>query len=307
MIVIETHSLTRRFQDRLAVDAVNLRVPGAGVYGFLGPNGAGKTTTIRMLLGLMRPDGGEIRLFNTPLAGQRQQLLQRVGALVEMPSLYPHLTGRENLEVTRRLLGAAHQLIDRALEIVKLTADASRCVREYSLGMRQRLGLALALLNQPELLILDEPTNGLDPAGIHEMRDLLRRLPAEHGITVFLSSHLLGEVEQIATHLGIIHAGRLLFQGTLAELQAQQQAQLAIGVNAPEQAAQCLTQAGWTVQVRADGRLLVAATAEAEAAQLNRLLLTQGLEVFHLARTQLSLEDIFLTLTDGHNGERSTK
>jgi len=305
MTVIETDNLSRRFQHRLAVDAVNLRVPSAGVYGFLGPNGAGKTTTIRMLLGLMRPDAGEIRLFNTALAGRRQQLLQRVGALVEMPSLYPHLTGRENLEVTRRLLGAGRQLIDRALDIVKLTADASRCVREYSLGMRQRLGLALALLNQPELLILDEPTNGLDPAGIHEMRDLLRRLPAEHGITGFLSSHLLSEVEQIATHIGIIPAGRLLFQGTLAELQAQQQTQLAIGVSAPEQAAHCLTQAGWVAQVREDGRLLVAASSEADAAHLNRLLITQGLEVFHLARTQLSLEDIFLTLTDGHARERS--
>lgn len=304
-LVIETDSLTRRFQNRLAVDAVNLLVPGAGVYGFLGPNGAGKTTTIRMLLGLMRPDDGEIRLFNTPLAGHRQQLLQRVGALVEMPSLYPHLTGRENLEVTRRLLGAAHSLIDRALDIVKLTADASRCVREYSLGMRQRLGLALALLNQPDLLILDEPTNGLDPAGIHEMRDLLRRLPAEYGITVFLSSHLLSEVEQIATHLGIIHAGRLLFQGTLAELQAQQQAQLTIGVSAPDQAVQCLTKAGWAVQLREDGRLTVATAAEADAALLNRLLIRQGLDVFHLARTQLSLEDIFLTLTDGNTRERS--
>lgn len=297
--VIETHHLTRRFQNRLAVDAVNLLVPSAGVYGFLGPNGAGKTTTIRMLLGLMRPEAGEIRLFDTALAGHRQQLLQRVGALVETPSLYPHLTGRENLEVTRRLLGIGRNLIDRALDIVKLTADAGRCVREYSLGMRQRLGLALALLNQPELLILDEPTNGLDPAGIHEMRDLLRRLPAEHGITVFLSSHLLSEVEQIATHIGIIHAGRLLFQGTLPELQAEQQTQLTIGVSAPEEAAQWLTNAGWAVQLRTDGRLMVATASEADAAQLNRLLITHGHEVFHLSRTQLSLEDIFLTLTDG--------
>jgi ABC-type multidrug transport system ATPase subunit len=289
----------------LAVDAVNLWVPSGGVYGFLGPNGAGKTTTIRMLLGLMRPDAGDIRLFDTLLAANRQWLLQRVGALVETPSLYPHLTGRENLEVTRRLLGAARSLIDRALDIVKLTADAQRCVREYSLGMRQRLGLALALLNQPKLLILDEPTNGLDPAGIHEMRDLLRRLPAEFGITVFLSSHLLSEVEQIASHIGIIHAGRLLFQGALTELQAQQQAQLAIGVTAPEQAAECLTQAGWAAQQREDGMLIVAADSPAAAAQLNHLLVSQGIEVFHLARTQLSLEDMFLTLTDGKASERS--
>ena len=303
--MIETRALTRRFKDRLAVDAVNLWVPSAGIYGFLGPNGAGKTTTIRMLLGLMRPDAGDICLFDTPLAGNRQGLLQRVGALVETPSLYPHLTGRENLEVTRRLLGAARNLIDRALDIVKLTADAQRCVREYSLGMRQRLGLALALLNQPKLLILDEPTNGLDPAGIHEMRDLLRRLPVELGLTVFLSSHLLSEVEQIASHIGIIHAGRLLFQGTLTELQAQQQAQLTIGVTAPERAVQCLAKAGWAVQQRADGMLIVAAASPAVSAQLNHLLVSQGIEVFHLARTQLSLEDIFLALTDGKASERS--
>ncbi len=303
--VIETHSLTRHFKERLAVDAVNLSVPSAGVYGFLGPNGAGKTTTIRMLLGLMRPDGGDIRLFDTALAGNRQALLRRVGALVETPSLYPHLTGRENLEVTRRLLGAPRNLLDRALDIVKLTADARRCVREYSLGMRQRLGLALALLNEPELLILDEPTNGLDPAGIHEMRDLLRRLPTQFGITVFLSSHLLSEVEQIASHIGIIHEGRLLFQGTLPDLQARQQAQLCIGVAQPDLAAQCLTQAGWAVQRRADGMLIVATVAPAAAAQLNRLLVSQGVEVFHLARTQLSLEDIFLNLTQGKASERS--
>jgi ABC-type multidrug transport system ATPase subunit len=303
--IIETRALTRHFKDRLAVDAVNLWVPSGGVYGFLGPNGAGKTTTIRMLLGLMRPDAGDIRLFDTLLAANRQGLLQRVGALVETPSLYPHLTGRENLEVTRRLLGVARSLIDRALNIVKLTADAQRCVREYSLGMRQRLGLAMALLNQPKLLILDEPTNGLDPAGIHEMRDLLRRLPAEFGITVFLSSHLLSEVEQIASHIGIIHAGRLLFQGALTELYAQQQAQLTIGVTAPEQAAQCLTKAGWAAQQREDGLLIVAADSPGAAAQINYLLVSQGIEVYHLARTQFSLEDIFLTLTDGKASERS--
>jgi lantibiotic transport system ATP-binding protein len=305
--VIETRALTRQFRERRAVDAVNLQVPAAGVYGFLGPNGAGKTTTIRMLLGLMRPDVGEIHLFGTGLAGNRLALLRRVGALVETPSLYPHLTGRENLEVTRRLLNARRALIDRALDIVKLAADAHRCVREYSLGMRQRLGLALALLNQPELLILDEPTNGLDPAGIHEMRDLLRRLPAEYGITVFLSSHLLGEVEQLAHHLGIIHEGRLLFQGALADLQARQPAQLVLGVAQPEAAAQCLRQAGWDVQPRGEGPLLQVAVAEAaEIARLNRLLVSQGFDVFHLARAPLSLEDMFLTLTRDTAAERNS-
>jgi ABC-2 type transport system ATP-binding protein len=230
---IETSGLTRRFEARIAVDELNLRVPQAGVYGFLGPNGAGKTTTIRMLLGLIRPTAGAVRLFGAPLAANRPSLMKRVGALVQTPSLYPHLTGQENLEVTRRLLGARKELIERALAIVKLSEDAPRRVREYSLGMRQRLGLALALLNEPELLILDEPTNGLDPAGIHEMRDLIRRLPAEFGITVFLSSHLLNEIEQVAGCIGIINQGRLLFQGTLAELQAERQEHVTIGVERP--------------------------------------------------------------------------
>ena len=294
---IETNGLTRRFGQQLAVDNLALRVPAAAVYAFLGPNGAGKTTTIRMLLGLMRPDAGEVRLFGQALNHQRATLLRKVGALVEMPSLYPHLTGRENLEVTRRLLGAPVNLIERALQIVKLSADAHRCVREYSLGMRQRLGLALALLNEPELLILDEPTNGLDPAGIHEMRALLRSLPAEYGITVFLSSHLLSEVEQLAQQLGIIHQGKLLFQGTLAALQAQQHWQLTLGVEAPTRALECLMAAGWSAQLRDDGKLVLAVSSDEDAAAVNRLLVQQGLAVFHLARTQASLEDIFLTLT----------
>ncbi len=297
--MIETRGLTRRFGARLAVDDLNLRAPDAGVYGFLGPNGAGKTTAIRMLLGLIRPDAGEVHLFGAPLASNRRTLMRRVGALVEAPSLYPHLTGRENLEVTRRMLGAPRALIDRALDIVKLARDAHRRVREYSLGMRQRLGLALALLNEPDLLILDEPTNGLDPAGIHEMRDLLRRLPADFGVTVFLSSHLLSEVEQTASHIGIIHEGRLLFQGTLSELRDEHRAQLTLGVNQTEEAIGYLTADGWGVRVRADGMLSVAATTSEEAVRVNNLLVGRRLEVFHLAPAQVSLEDIFLTLTGG--------
>jgi ABC-2 type transport system ATP-binding protein len=302
--MIETRRLTRRFGARLAVDDLNLQAPEAGIYGFLGPNGAGKTTAIRMLLGLIRPDAGEVHLFGEPLAANRQTLMRRVGALVEAPSLYPHLTGRENLEVTRRILGAPRPLMDSALGVVKLTGDADRRVREYSLGMRQRLGLALALLNKPELLILDEPTNGLDPAGIHEMRDLLRRLPAEFGVTVFLSSHLLGEVEQTASHIGIIHEGRLLFQGTLSELQDAHRAQLTLGVRQPERAVHCLTEAGWGVQARPDGLLSVSASTAEEAVRINQLLVGQRLEVFHLAPEQVSLEDIFLTLTGGKDAAR---
>jgi len=301
---IETCGLTRRFGAQLAVDDLNLLAPEGGVYGFLGPNGAGKTTTIRMLLGLIRPDAGEVRLFGAPLAAGRLSLMRMAGALVETPSLYPHLTGRENLEVTRRMLGAPRGLIDDALGVVKLAQDADRRVREYSTGMRQRLGLALALLNKPRLLVLDEPTNGLDPAGIHEMRDLIRRLPAEFGATVFLSSHLLGEVEQIAGHIGIIHQGRLLFQGNLAELQAQRREHLVVGVKQSELAMRCLAAAGWVTQKRDDGLLTVSATTPDAAARVNSLLVNQRLEVFHIALAQVSLEDIFLTLTGGRSETR---
>lgn len=297
--LIETHGLTRRFGSQLAVDDLNLLVPAAGVYGFLGPNGAGKTTAIRMLLGLIRPNAGEVRLFGQSLNGNHRSVMCRVGALVEAPSLYPHLTGRENLEVTRRLLGSGRNLIELALATVKLTKDADRRVREYSLGMRQRLGLALALLNNPELLILDEPTNGLDPAGIHEMRDLIRRLPDEFGVTVFLSSHLLGEVEQIATHIGIIHEGHLLFQGTLSELQSKQQTQLTVGVTQLSEATEFLVNSGWSVQRSIDDLLNVSTKAPDDAARINKLLVDRGLDVFHLAVSQRSLEDIFLSLTNG--------
>src|SRR5678815_1901792 len=297
--LIETRGLTRRFGSQRAVDDLNLLVPAAGVYGFLGPNGAGKTTAIRMLLGLIRPNAGEVCLFGQSLNGNQQLLMRRVGALVEAPSLYPHLTGRENLEVTRRLLGSDRNLIGLALATVKLTQDADRRVREYSLGMRQRLGLALALLNNPELLILDEPTNGLDPAGIHEMRDLIRRLPDEFGVTVFLSSHLLGEVEQIATHIGIINEGHLLFQGTLSELQSKQQTFLTVGVKQVDSALEVLAKTGWTVERSVDDLLNVSTKASDDAVKVNKLLVDRGLEVFHLALTQRSLEDIFLGLTNG--------
>ena len=297
--LIETRGLTRRFGSQLAVDGLNLQVPEAGVYGFLGPNGAGKTTAIRMLLELIRPNAGEVRLFGQALNGNHRSVMRRVGALVEAPSLYPHLTGRENLEVTRRLLGADRNLIELALATVKLTKDADRRAREYSLGMKQRLGLALALLNKPSLLILDEPTNGLDPAGIHEMRELIRRFPDEFGVTVFLSSHLLGEVEQIATHIGIINEGRLLFQGTLSELQSKQQTLLTVGVKQIDQAREFLASTGWTVERCVDDLLSVSTKAPDDAVKVNKLLVDRGFEVFHLAVTQRSLEDIFLGLTNG--------
>jgi ABC-type multidrug transport system ATPase subunit len=297
-LAISTSGLTRCFGDLVAVDSVDLRVPRGSVYGFLGPNGAGKTTTIRMLLGLIRPHAGEVRLFGQSLRDRRIELMRRVGALVESPSLYPHLTGRENLEVTRRLIGGSQEQIDRALSIVHLEEAADRCVKGYSTGMQQRLALALALLGEPELLILDEPTNGLDPAGIREMREFLRQLPQEQGVTVFLSSHLLSEVEQVATHIGIVGQGRLLFQGTPTELQAQLEDHVTVGVDRPDDAVRTLSQAGWTVRQNGAHRLHVAVNGRSDVTLINARLVQSGINVFHLDLEQASLEDIFLRLTN---------
>jgi ABC-2 type transport system ATP-binding protein len=301
---ITTSGLTRRFGTLVAVDRLELRVPQGSIYGFLGPNGAGKTTTIRMLLGLIRPQAGQVHLFGQALREDRQALLRRVGALVESPSLYPNLTGRENLEVTRRLCSGREAQIGRALHIVRLEAAADRRVRGYSHGMRQRLGLAIALLSEPELLILDEPTNGLDPSGIQEMRELLCSLPSEYGATVFLSSHLLAEVEQVATHIGIIQEGRLRFEGTQDDLHAQVGKQLVIGVDQSDKAKVLLRQAGWTTRRNGGRRLTVAANGRSDAAMINAHLVDQGINVYHLRLEQPTLEDIFMTVTNSVEGER---
>jgi ABC-2 type transport system ATP-binding protein len=296
-LLIQTSGLTRSFGKEIAVDALDLHVPAGSVYGFLGPNGAGKTTTIRMLLGLIKPTAGEVLLFGRRLQENRLELLQRTGALVEAANLYPHLTGRENLEVTRRLRGLPAVSVDRALALTGLSGAANKLVRAYSLGMRQRLALALALMPDPILLILDEPTNGLDPAGIHEIRELIISLPKEHGITVFLSSHLLGEVEQVASHLGILQRGKLLFQGELAQLQARRQPHLAVSSPRFEEARELLVADGWHILPSSNGVLRVAASSGAEAARANYLLVSAGLPVEHLSLEQPSLEEIFLSLT----------
>ena len=216
---IETRALTRAFGATLAVDHVSLRVPRGAIYGFLGPNGAGKTTTIRLILGLLRGDAGEVWLNGERFTPDTRHLLRGVGALVEGPSLYPHLTGEENLEVSRRLLDLPHRLVHDALEQFGLSQVRGRLVRTYSTGMRQTLGLALASLARPTLLVLDEPTSGLDPVAARTVRGWLRTMVAA-GATVLVSSHILAEVEQLAEHVGVIHRGRLLFQGPMADLKA---------------------------------------------------------------------------------------
>jgi ABC-2 type transport system ATP-binding protein len=276
---------------------VELKVPEASVYGFLGPNGAGKTTTIRMLLGLIRPDAGDVTIFGKSIRKDRLAILERLGAMVEQPAFYPHLTGRENLDIIRRLRGLQESSIAEALTIVRLEEAANRLAKHYSTGMKQRLGLAIALMGQPELLILDEPTNGLDPAGIHEMRDLIVNLPEEFGITVFLSSHLLSEVEQVATQIGIIQKGSLIFQGNPEALQAELNETVVVSVDQPEKAKAVLAQAGWMVQRNGNQKLYVEANGQSDAAMINSQLMGAGVNVFQVSLERPSLEDIFLKLT----------
>jgi len=231
---IRSFAITRRFNSDHGVVDLDLVVPGGGICAFLGPNGAGKTTTIRLLLGQLRPQAGRIELFGQPFNQRHALALAKVGALVESPSLYPHLSGYDNLEVTRRLLNAPRERIAEALDRVSLAADARRKVSTYSLGLRQRLGLAPALLNQPQLLILDEPGNGLDPAGTQDMRALVRSLSADSGNTMFLSSHLLTEVEQVASDIGVLREGRLCCQGRLDALRERLRGRLLVDAGEPD-------------------------------------------------------------------------
>ena len=294
--VIVTRQLSRSFGSFQAVKAVDLSVPAGVVYGFLGPNGAGKTTTIRMILGLIRPSSGKVLLFGQEFSRKDWQRLEKVGTLVESPSLYSHLTGRENLEVTRRMLDLPRQNIDRVLKVVGLEKDGHRLVRQYSLGMQQRLALALALLNDPTLLVLDEPTNGLDPSGIQEIRAMIRDMPQKTGATVFLSSHLLSEVELMATHVGIIQHGSLLYQGKLADLKKRWGPVLQIQVDRTDQAVDLLSGMGW--QVKRDGeRLEVFPVDEAMTPEINQVLVQRGFQVRQFYLRQAGLEEMFLDMT----------
>jgi ABC-2 type transport system ATP-binding protein len=293
---IRIEEIWKSYGKTAAVRGLTLSVPAHSIYGFLGPNGAGKSTTIRMILGLQQPDRGRICLFGKALGPQRTELLARIGSLVESPSLYPHLTGRENLEVHRRLLNAPGKAIDEALETVDLVSAAGQIVRGYSSGMRQRLGLAQGLLGNPDLLVLDEPTNGLDPAGIHQMRTLIRDLPNRRGVTVFLSSHLLAEVEQVATHVAIISAGLLRFEGTARDLLIRSTPAIVLEVGDTERAYELLAQAGIPVVIEADGTMRIP-QGEFDPAGINAMLVRAGVAVSHLTLKYPTLEDAFLEIT----------
>src|SRR5215213_9691885 len=314
---VEAYNLRKVYRTRkgrqAAVDGLDLRVPLGGVHGFLGPNGSGKTTTIRMLLGLVTADSGYIRVFDHEVPLHLDRVIDQVGAIVEQPRFFPNFSGRKNLTLLARAIGSPRRQVEVVLEDVGLASRARDRFRTYSLGMKQRLAIAATLLKDPSLLIFDEPTNGLDPAGIHEIRATMRSL-ADRGKTVLVSSHILSEVQQVADTVSIIGRGRLLAQGEVDDiLDAGAQESARVGIGDPARAATVLAEAGFAVRPLPDGMLNVWAGAGAgqsatdlDLALITRLLAEHGLYVFELTPVRADLESVFLELTaEDHLGASS--
>lgn len=295
--IIETQNLDFSFHADIPIlKDINLRVPTGSIYGFLGPNGAGKTTTLRLLVGLIKQEQSSIQIFGQGFWPNRIAVLKRIGSLIEQPSLYGHLTGRENLEVFRLSYECERIRIDEVLAIVGLSDAAGKKAREYSLGMKQRLAIAIALLPEPDLLILDEPTNGLDPNGIIEIRDLLRKLNQERGITILISSHLLPEVEKIVTHLGIINQGQLIFQGTLPELQQFKTAALTLAAEVDDPIkATAIVEDSFTV-ISTNGQLHISIQNKEQVAEIARIWEQNQINIYQLTLLKSDLEDLFMQI-----------
>jgi len=296
--IIKTSGLSYHFSKGSAtLSNINLQVERGSVYGFLGPNGAGKTTTLRLLLGLLKNQEGSIEVFGKEFTSNRLAILKNTGSLIEQPSLYGHLTAKENLEVYRKVYGVDKSRIAKVLALVDLSNTGNKKAKEFSLGMKQRLSIALALLHKPELLILDEPTNGLDPNGIIETRELIKRLNKE-GVTIIVSSHILAEIERMATHVGIIHKGKMLFQGPLPELQSlkMKQSFLQLETSDNEAAAGLLKQYGAESK---NGHVVLPFRSKNETALINRAVIEAGLDVYSIQPQQNDLEQLFLDITSG--------
>ena len=296
--IIKTTALNYSFNKRQkTLDNISLEVEKGSIYGFLGPNGAGKTTTLRLLLGLLKKQQGSIEIFGKEFNDHRIESLKKVGSLIEQPSLYGHLTAKENLNIYRKIYAAPKESIDRVLQLVGLEGTGKKRARQFSLGMKQRLSIAVALLHDPELLILDEPTNGLDPNGIIEVRELIRKLNRENGVTFIVSSHILAEVERMATHVGIIHMGKLLFQGTFSALQNMRIMQSFIQIDSSDnEAALKLLSAEYGAEAR-NGYLVVPYKEKAVTAVINRKLVEHNIDVYSLQAQQNDLEQLFIDIT----------
>ena len=299
--MVEIEGLRKHFGSVVAVKDLSLRIPRGGVFGLLGPNGSGKTTTIGLMLGLIRPSGGTIRLFGQEVRESHTSALQRIGAMVESPAFYPGLSGRANLRFFQGMgRSRAGKSVDELLELVGLSARANSKFRTYSLGMKQRLGIAYALLGDPELVFLDEPTNGLDPSGMAEVRELIARL-AEAGHTIVLSSHLLNEVEQVCKDVAILSRGQIIAQGKVQDLLHTQGA-VRLKTTADERAAQILGALEWVSAVRSEGGYIVASVSPDRSGDLTRALAQQDVFVTEMVPQRVSLEKFFLQITAQESG-----
>lgn len=296
--IVETKNLVKVFNKVKSVDNVNLKIKEGEIYGFLGPNGAGKSTTIKMLLGLIRANSGEIYIFGKSIKENREEILKNIGALVESPSYYGHLTAYENLDILKRMLKLNKEEIEEKLKLVNLWEERNKKVNEFSLGMKQRLGIAQALMGNPKLLILDEPTNGLDPAGIIEIRNLIRYLAKEKKITIIISSHILNEIELVATEVGVINKGRLLYQGSLEDLKKNSTNEVIIGLEKKEEKAltmKLLLARGYRVEE--ENLKLKVKGNNLSPSKICREIVMGGYSLNYLAEEKTSLEEIFLGLT----------
>ena len=294
-MIVATDNLSKEYDGVYRVQELDIRIKEGDIYGFLGPNGAGKSTTMKMLLGLVKPTSGTIEIMGKPFNEKnRRDILASVGSLIESPSYYGHLTGRENMEIIRRLLDLPKKNIEEAVHIVRMENQMEKKVKNYSLGMKQRLGIANAILHDPELLILDEPTNGLDPAGIEEMRELIKMLPKQYGMTVMISSHILSEIDQMATVVGIINQGCLIFQERMSVLDMQREPQIILRTSDNNHAFQLLKKAN--PQRTTDG-LQIGALTDEQTGAVVQCLCSNGISVYRVEEHRESLEDIFLNLT----------
>lgn len=296
--IIETKQLSKGFSGEAAVNQLSIHVRKNEIYGFLGPNGAGKSTAMKMLLGLLQPTHGSIRLFDKNFDSNQIALLSSVGSLIEEPSYYANLTGYENLEIIQRLLKLPKENIDKVLKIVKLYEQKDKLVKNYSLGMKQRLGIALAIIKFPKLLILDEPTNGLDPAGIQEIRELIKSLPQKYDMTVIISSHILSEIEQMATTVGIINKGKLLFEGQLTELEEDEKYLFETSDDAL--AEQLLIRKGF--ELEENQSIVLKDYNKANIAAAVKVLVANDIDIYQVRMVRKSLEEVFLDMTGREGG-----
>lgn len=294
--IVTTQNLSKRYGSKYCVKDINLSVSEGDIFGFLGPNGAGKSTTLKMILGLMRPTDGNVKVFGKDFEANRQLVLSQTGSLIESPSYYAHLSGLENMRIVQRLRDIPEKNVWEALKIVRLENQKDKKVGQYSLGMKQRLGIAMALLSIPKLLILDEPTNGLDPAGIGEIRELIKSLPKRYGMTVLISSHLLSEIEQIATSVGIINDGNMMFQGNMDELKNKSHPNIMIKTRNNLLAKELLSDKGFSPFYREDSLVFGNLTDE-QVIQVNRSLTAANIDVLRIEENKKNLESIFLEIT----------